>query len=110
MKTDRLEQLLQFLTENPQDSFLKYAIAMEYAKKSENEKALEYYQDLVQNDPEYVGTYYHLGKLYEKLEQFDNAFTAYEQGKKIAKSIGNRHALNELMGAENMLRDELEED
>jgi len=109
MKTDRLTQLLQFLAENPKDSFLIYAIATEYVNKGEEATALSYFEKLLENDPNYVGTYYHLGKLYERLERFEEAFETYKNGKIIAKSTGKQHAYNELLGAENMLRDELEE-
>lgn len=34
---DRVEQLLIYLAENPRDSFLQYALALEYIKKGEME-------------------------------------------------------------------------
>lgn len=98
MTRNRLEQLLTFLKENPDDSFILFAIAKEYEKLQEIPKALSYYQKLVALDPDYVGTYYHLGKLYESKDEKERALTIYQQGIDIAKKVKDQHALSELMG------------
>ena len=54
-----------------------------------------------------MGTYYHLGKLYEIINQKDDALITYEKGIAIAKKVKDQHALNELMGVYNTLQDEL---
>jgi|SRR5690606_4552633 len=96
MSNKRLEQLLGFLSGGSKDPFIKYAIATEYAKIEDYESALKYYQDLVSNEPLYVGTYYHLGKLLEQLGRMDEAVTIYEKGMSVAAKVGDRHALSEL--------------
>lgn len=98
MATTRLEKLLEFYKNEPNDEFLKYALATEYLSLNETDKALGFYQDLVNNHPNYVGTYYHLGKLYEKLDRIDDAIKTYEQGMLIAKQKRDNHALSELQG------------
>ncbi|HWV71070.1 MAG TPA: tetratricopeptide repeat protein [Pseudosphingobacterium sp.] len=96
MSTERLEKLFNFLQTNPNDPFILYAIATEYAKKNEVKDALKFYQQLVDHHPNYVGTYYHFGKLYEALGQKENAISTYEKGMAIAKQINDSHALSEL--------------
>lgn len=96
---ERLEQLKAFLEENPGDSFLQYAIALEHIKKGELEKGLSYFTGLVKNDPEYVGTYYHLAKLYLQLGRKEEAETCYKNGIQIATKINDAHALSELRNA-----------
>ncbi|POY37428.1 tetratricopeptide repeat protein [Solitalea longa] len=96
MQISRLEQLQQFLVNEPNDSFLKYAIATEYLKLNNNELALKYFTELVTTDENYVGTYYHLGKLYEKLDRKDDAEATYKKGLLIARKAGNMHAASEL--------------
>lgn len=96
MSNKRLEQLLGFLSDGSKDPFIKYAIATEYAKIGDHEKALSYYNDLVDNEPLYVGTYYHLGKLLEQLERKEEAVSIYEKGMSVATKVGDRHALSEL--------------
>ncbi|MBD3749470.1 MAG: tetratricopeptide repeat protein [Sphingobacteriales bacterium] len=107
MAINRLEQLLEFSKNEPHDPFLKYALATEYLRLNNPEKALWFYLDLVNQHPDYIGTYYHLGKLYEQLQQSDKALEIYEQGIAIAKKIKDQHALNELLGVYNSLQDEL---
>ena len=72
--TSRLNQLLEFQNNNPKDSFILFALAKEYEKLEERDEALAHYLKLVEMDVNYVGTYYHLGKLYEQLDQPETAF------------------------------------
>lgn len=99
METPRLQQLFSFLEASPNDAFLNFAIAKEYEGIGDFPKALEYYLQLVANAPDYVGTYYHLGKLYERLDDLPQALQTYENGITVARNVGDRHALSELMGA-----------
>jgi tetratricopeptide (TPR) repeat protein len=84
MQASRLEKLLEFIKNEPEDEFLKYALATEYLRLNDTTKALEYYEDLVSKHPGYVGTYYHLGKLYEALNRKPDAISTYEKRMKNA--------------------------
>lgn len=110
MSNKRLEQLLGFLSAGSKDPFIKYAIATEYAKLEDHENALKYYNDLVLNEPLYVGTYYHLGKLLEKMNRKDEAISIYEKGMSVAAKIGDRHALSELQGVYQSATDDYNDD
>ncbi|MXV15104.1 tetratricopeptide repeat protein [Hufsiella ginkgonis] len=96
MQRNRLQKLLEFLEQEPSDPFLKYALATEYLRLNEADTALTYYEDLVNNHPAYVGTYYHLGKLYEAMERKADAIRTYENGMAAARDAGDNHALSEL--------------
>ena len=96
MEMNRLEKLLEFIQNEPNDEFLKYALATEYLRLNNTEKALSYYEDLVNNHPNYTGTYYHLGKLYEALNRKQDAIDIYEKGMKITKEKRDNHAFSEL--------------
>ncbi|MEY3679244.1 MAG: hypothetical protein RI924_1385 [Bacteroidota bacterium] len=98
MSSIRLEKLLDFLRNEPNDPFLKYALATEYLMLNDHIKALIYFEDLVQNHPDYVGTYYHLGKLYETLQRKEDAILTYQSGMEFAKKANDRHAFSELQG------------
>jgi len=100
----RLEQLLDMLSKNV-DSFLLFAIAKEYEKAAENELAKEYYKRLVSEFPDYVGTYYHFGKLLEKSAETEAAIEIYNKGIAIAKALGDQHAWSELAEAKLNLED-----
>ncbi|QQL51376.1 tetratricopeptide repeat protein [Mucilaginibacter ginkgonis] len=109
MEQTRLEKLLEFIKNEPNDEFLQYAIATEYLKLNDHARALEYYETLVKDHPEYFGTYYHLGKLYELLNRKDEAIATYQKGMEITLASRNSHAYNELQGALRMAQG-LEED
>lgn len=99
MNTNRLNRLLEMRKEDPKDPFLLYAIAMEYNNGNEALKALSFYEELVKDHEEYVGTYYHLAKLYESLDKRTEAEECYKKGMAIARKIGDNHAYNELQSA-----------
>jgi tetratricopeptide (TPR) repeat protein len=96
MQVDRLEKLLEFIKNEPDDPFLKYALATEYLRINQTDKALVYYEELVDKHPNYVGTYYHLGKLYEALNRNEDAIKTYETGMKITREQRDNHAFSEL--------------
>ena len=96
---DRLDQLLQFYEEDPDDPFTRFAIAQEYRSRGEIDEALEFFEGLVDTDPDYVGTYYHLGKLYEELDRTEAAIETYEDGIEVAREQRDRKSLSELQDA-----------
>ncbi len=105
MQINRLEKLLEFIKNEPNDPFLKYALATEYLRINETDKALKYYEDLSSNHPDYVGTYYHLGKLYEALNRKQDAISTYETGMQITREKHDNHSFSELQAVYNELTD-----
>lgn len=101
MQNTRLAKLLEFLENDPNDSFILYALATEYNSLNDIEKAFSYYHQLVNEHPNYVGTYYHLGKLYEKEGEKAKAIEIYQKGMLTARAKRDMHALSELQGAYN---------
>ena len=102
---NRLESLQLFLKNSPNDPFILFALAKEYEKLGDTPKALSAYLGLKTAHPSYVGLFYHLGKLYEKLEQPENALKIYEEGMGAARAAGDQHALSELAGAKFEIED-----
>lgn len=96
---DRIEHLLQFYEEDPDDAFTRFALAQEYLKSGDTEKARAFFEELVETDPDYVGTYYHLGKLYERLGRTEEAIATYEAGIEVARAQRARKDLSELQDA-----------
>lgn len=103
---NRLEQLKDFLEASPEDTFIMYALAKEYEKMGELQEALAQFHHLLRVDENYVGAYYHLGKLYEQLDNIPEAFQTYKKGMDIAKAKNDLHALSELAGAKLNLGDD----
>jgi tetratricopeptide (TPR) repeat protein len=101
MQSTRLISLLEFLKSDPNDPFVIYALATEYNSMNDTEQAFHYYHILVSDHPDYVGTYYHLGKLYEKNDKQEQAIATYQKGMAVARNKRDNHALSELQGAYN---------
>lgn len=87
------------LSEDPDNSFLHFAIAKEYEKLDQLDTALQKYEYLLSHDPNYVGLYYHHAKLLEELGEDETALEIYGKGIAIAKAQNDLHALSELQNA-----------
>jgi tetratricopeptide (TPR) repeat protein len=94
----RLEQLRKFLEDDPADPFNIYALALEY-QKTDHSIALRLFKQLILEHPEYLATYYHLGKLYQSLEQKDNAIKVFNAGVEKARAQRNAKSVQELQNA-----------
>ncbi|HVK97091.1 MAG TPA: hypothetical protein VM368_04695, partial [Flavisolibacter sp.] len=57
------------------------------------------FETLLNRDPEYTGSYYHLAKLLERIGEKEQAIQWFEKGMTKAKEAGDNHAYNELQGA-----------
>ena len=101
----RIEQIQQMLKDEPNDSFLNYALALEYGKTEDFTKAIEIIETVLQRDPNYLGAYYQLGKYYECANDEENAINTYKKGIKIAIEQQNKKTENELSDALWMLED-----
>ena len=95
---NRLQQLLEFLKEDPDDPFTLYAIATEYLQ-TDVEQARRYFEILLKSHPNYVPTYYHAAKLYEAFDEKDLAIKTYEKGIQQASEQNENLALRELKNA-----------
>lgn len=104
--TDRLTLITNMLKKDPDDSFLNYALAMEYLAKDETDNARKQLEELMERDSNYLGTYYQLGKLYEQKAENEKAIDTYKRGIEIAKQQGNNKAHGELNEALWLLEDE----
>jgi Tfp pilus assembly protein PilF len=96
---DRIEKLKEFLQANPTDNFLRHALALEYLKVGQDNDAKLLFETILTESPDYIGSYYHLAKLLEKLEQTQQAIEWYEKGMAAAKAAKDNHAYNELQAA-----------
>jgi Tfp pilus assembly protein PilF len=96
---DRIARLKEFLQANPADNFLKHALALEYIKIDDDSTAQRIFEEILTQDPGYIGSYYHLAKLLERTGDTNAAIQWYEKGMEAAKKAGDQHALGELRSA-----------
>ena len=96
---NRIEILKGFLEDNPNDSFSRYALALEYAKLSQNDDAVRELETVQTRDPAYVATYFQLGQLYQKVGRTHDAEKTFRTGITVAAKAGDEHTRSELEGA-----------
>lgn len=96
---ERIEKIQSMLRENPSDSFLQHALALEYIKIGDDKGAKKLFETILAREPGYVGSYYHLAKLLERQQDEQGAIAVYEKGMKEATAAGDQHAYNELRSA-----------
>lgn len=96
---DRIEKLKEFLLAEPDDPFLKHALALEYMKIGEVGMARRLLEEVLTKDAGAVGSYYQLGKLLEGMGEVQLAMEWYEKGMAAAKAAGEPRAYNELQSA-----------
>ncbi|MBK8845832.1 MAG: tetratricopeptide repeat protein [Bacteroidetes bacterium] len=95
----RIESLKDFLQMEPNDAFTLYALALEYAREDNLNESQNYFTQLLHRHPGYLAAYYHLGKLYERLNNSVEAGSIYMAGIKLAERLNNNHARTELNSA-----------
>ena len=96
---DRIEKIREMLKENPAESFLRHALALEYIKLGNDNDARKLFDSILENEPGYIGSYYHLAKLLERIGETNEAIRVYEKGMEEAKKAGDNHSLSELRSA-----------
>lgn len=97
--SQRLDLLLGILKETPADSFVIFAIAKEYENMDDQNEAIQYYEKLYHLDPNYVGLYFHWGKINEEINDSDKAIEIYSMGIEVASMQKDGHAERELRAA-----------
>ena len=102
---DRIEKLKEFMKTSDKDSFLQHALALEYIKVGNDEEARNLFNEILLRQPTYIGSYYHLGKLLERVGDPNKALLIYERGMLEAKRAKDNHSYNELQGAYDELAD-----
>lgn len=96
---ERIDKLKQFLVLNPADAFVQHALALEYVKAGDEGKAEKLFRVILEQDPSYTGSYYHLAKLLERSGRREDAIQCYIAGMDACKKHGDIHALRELQNA-----------
>ena len=96
---DRLKMIEVMLETNPTDSFLHYAAALEHQKNGDIPSAIKILQKIIKNDPEYLASYYQLGKMLEDKNKHEEAVEVYKAGKSVAKKQNDMKTLGELAEA-----------
>lgn len=105
----KISRLARNVQQDPSDTFSKFALALELLKDDRVEKAQLLFEAILKQDPEYLGVYYHLGKLYQRREMFSLAKEMFTKGIELAEAKNENRTKSELSEALIQLQFEIEE-
>ena len=97
--TERMKKLLKMLESSPGDTFLLYALAMDYKKAGDIPAAIELFDKVIQHDWGYCYAYHQKGLVLEAAGQTQAAQAAYRAGIDAATRKGDAHAREEIAAA-----------
>jgi Tfp pilus assembly protein PilF len=103
MTSTRLEALKGMVAQQPNDSFLRYGLAMEYRNAGELEAAMTEFRALLGINPDYSAAYFHGGQTLERLGHVDEARELYRTGLEVTARKGDLHTRDEIQGALDLL-------
>jgi predicted Zn-dependent protease len=95
---NRIEMLSTFLNQNPNDSFARYGLAVEYANSGETEIALAEFSKLLQINPDYTAGYQMAAQTLIQTGRSEEARKMLTEGIACAQRTGDRHAQSEMEG------------
>ncbi len=101
--SNRLDVLKNMVAQNPNDSFARYGLAMEYGNAGQLEQAAGEYRALLAVNPNYSAAYYHGGQALAKLGRTEEARALYQEGIEATTRTGDLHARSEIQAALELL-------
>jgi predicted Zn-dependent protease len=93
---DRIATLSDILNSNPEDTFARYGLAMEYSKAGQVEEALQQFKTLIDKNPDYAPGYFMAAQTLAKAGRVDEAKRWLADGVSAASRTGNAHAQSEM--------------
>ena len=93
---DRIAMLNEILTQNPNDAFARYGLAMEYSKAGEVERAMEEFGKLLTANPDYCAGYFMAAQTLAKAQRVQEAKKMLTDGIAAARRANNGHAQSEM--------------
>lgn len=92
----RRQQIETMLQAEPQDTFLRYSLAMELQKDGEHEASLAQFRELMADRPPHVPAFFMAARLLLQLQRIDEARAALREGIEYARAQGDHHAASEM--------------
>ena len=93
---DRIALLTEILTANPDDTFARYGLALEYSKAGQTEQALAEFRTLIDKNPDYTPAYFMAAQALATASRIDEAKRMLVDGISSAVRTGNKHAQSEM--------------
>jgi predicted Zn-dependent protease len=93
---DRIAMLNELLTQDPNNAFARYGLAMEYSNSGELNRALEEFSKLLSANPDYTAGYFMAAQTLVKAGQTPDAKTMLVNGIASAQRKQDAHAESEM--------------
>lgn len=93
---DRIALLNEVLSQNPNDAFARYGLAMEYSKTGDVDRALNEFNKLLTTHPDYTAGYFMAAQTLASAHRTDEAKKMLVDGISSARRTGNSHAQSEM--------------
>ena len=94
--SSRRQKIEAMLADDPNDTFLRYSLAMELDKEAEHDRSLELLGGLMRDAPPYVPAFFMAGQQLVRLDRVAEARSALREGIEEARRQGNGHAAGEM--------------
>jgi predicted Zn-dependent protease len=94
----RREKLEQFLSQNPNDPFSRYGIALECLREGDVPAAEMHFKSLLEANPDYVPGYQMYAQTLAQHNRGEEAKALLTRGIAAANRQGNQHARSEMEG------------
>ena len=98
MTTDRVAAFHEILAQNPSDAFARYGLAMEYKQLGQLVLALDQFDELEKEHPEYTAGYQMAAQLLMAEGRLPEAEKRLHAGIAAARMARNQHAVAEMEG------------
>ncbi len=95
----RLEQFKEFVEMDPDDTFSRYALAMEYMSVPDYGEAVRNFEEVIRLDPTYSAAYFQAAIALRNDQRTDQAKRFLQTGIEVAEKKGDWHARDEMRAA-----------
>jgi tetratricopeptide (TPR) repeat protein len=93
---DRIAMLEEILSQNPNDAFARYGLALEHSNQGNVELALEEFSKLLSAHPDYTAGYFMAAQTLARADRAAEARKILADGIASAKRTANAHAQSEM--------------
>ncbi|MHB1937506.1 MAG: tetratricopeptide repeat protein [Acidobacteriaceae bacterium] len=98
MSVDKVAAFTEILTQDPQNAFARYGLAVEYTQRGETALAMEQFDTLQKLHPDYTAGYQMAAQTLMAAGNTRQAELRLRAGIESARRAGNHHALAEMEG------------
>jgi tetratricopeptide (TPR) repeat protein len=98
IQMDRIATLNEILSQDPNNTFARYGLAMEFANSGQTEQALAEFSRLLSSNPDYAAGYFMAAQTLVKVDRIDQAKEMLQNGIAAAQRKGDSHAASEMQG------------